>query len=168
MSAPNYFLGIDPGKSGGYCLMDEAGKVLVASPLLYLADDVQVLSLFTRVASLATGTVHCAIEKVSSRPGQGVSSVFRFGFDTGLLHGMARMAGWKLYTPTPQKWQKVSGGPTGGDKEVTAAWVAKTYPDTPIVMPKCRKFHEGVTDSIGIAHWLWRELSIYMPPELLN
>lgn len=158
MSAPNYFLGIDPGKSGGYCLMDESGKVLLAAPLPYLADDLQVTNIVDSMFSLAQGTIHCAIEKVSSRPGQGVSSVFRFGFDAGILHGMARVTGWKLYSPTPQKWQKVSGGPTGGDKEVTAAWVAKTYPEVPIIMPRCRKFHEGVTDAVGIAHWVWREL----------
>ena len=158
MSTRNYFLGIDPGKSGGYCLMDEMGCVIFAAPLPYLANDLQASEIWTKVGCSAFGVVHCAIEKVSSRPGQGVSSVFRFGFDTGVLHGLARAAGWKLYSPTPQRWQKVSGGPTGGNKEVTAAWVTKTFPDTPIIMPRCRKFHEGVTDSIGIAHWVWREM----------
>lgn len=154
----NHYLGIDPGKSGGYCLMGPSGQVILSAPLPYLADDLQVRDILDSVFSEAPGPVHCAIEKVSSRPGQGVSSVFRFGFDTGMLHGMARIAGWKIFTPTPQKWQQVSGGPTGGDKEVTAAWVARTYPEVPIVMPRCRKFHEGVTDAIGIAHWLWRSM----------
>jgi len=166
MSNVNIYVGIDPGKTGAIAILSRFGGLLHAEPLPYIADDLDVRGVICGVLEVVRGamldgssvSVHVAIEKVASRPGQGVSSVFRFGLDTGKLHGavLAQMD-WALHTPTPQTWQKVAGGPTKGDKAITAAWVARLYPTAPIIPKRCRVVHTGVTDAIGIAYWLWQK-----------
>jgi crossover junction endodeoxyribonuclease RuvC len=56
---------------------------------------------------------HVVIEKVASRPQQGVSSTFKFGFSAGSIYGL--LVGLQLPVSylLPQQWQRAVGvGPT--------------------------------------------------------
>jgi hypothetical protein len=52
------------------------------------------------------------IEKVGAMPGNGVSSMFKFGRGTGVLIGCLIAAGIPFAEVTPQVWQKGFGIPT--------------------------------------------------------
>lgn len=57
----------------------------------------------------------CAIELVGSMPGQGVSSMFRFGHASGLLEGIVQGRGIRLTKVRPQAWKKAFRMPDGKD-----------------------------------------------------
>jgi crossover junction endodeoxyribonuclease RuvC len=48
------------------------------------------------------------IERVHAAPGQGVSSMFRFGYAAGALAGIVTALGHTVSFTTPQHWQKIT------------------------------------------------------------
>jgi crossover junction endodeoxyribonuclease RuvC len=150
------FIGIDPGKTGGYSVFNDVGDCIASGALPIVGDELDILSLLAVLKSHAIGRVSVAIEKVGAMPGQGVSSMFKFGKTTGMLIGAIMAMGWSLNSPVPVKWQKETCGQTHGDKDVTASWVMRMFPNVQIVPPRCRKYHEGIVDAVGIGYWLWK------------
>jgi len=55
------------------------------------------------------------VEQVSARPGQGVTSMFRFGESFGLVKGVCAGIGLPLTLVTPQEWRRGMRVPTGKD-----------------------------------------------------
>ena len=86
--------GIDPGKKGAWVIMDEDGEIISFGD--YANRDK------ADVASVDLGM----IEKVSSRPGQGVVSVFTFGVSYGIWQGHLEAYGTPFEFVLPNKWQK--------------------------------------------------------------
>jgi crossover junction endodeoxyribonuclease RuvC len=108
----NTVLAFDPGVTGAYAILDS---------LITLVDDVPVhtaqhgnsakirneLDLHGLRTALASFRIaHVFIERVAARPGQGVTSMFRFGEACGAIYGL--MVGLRLPVTfvTPQTWQK--------------------------------------------------------------
>jgi hypothetical protein len=63
---------------------------------------------------VAYGVNLVVIEQVSAMPGQGVTSMFRFGMATGQLMGLVIGLGLPLRLVRPQEWQrhhKIGGAP---------------------------------------------------------
>ena len=152
----NIYVGIDPGKSGGYAIFGQDGEVLSAAPLPLSGNELDIPYLQVAIQSVRFDNAYFAIEKVGAMPGQGVTSMFSFGFNVGLLHGMVRGSGWHLQTVTPQTWQKATCGATKGDKDVTAAWASRMFPKVSLIPPRCRVSHSGITDALGIGYWLYQ------------
>lgn len=151
------FIGIDPGKTGGICILDDNGKVLTLAAMPINGDELDVQAI-CRLISCPASVEACAIERVGAMPGQGLSSTFRFGFGTGMLHGIIRTLGIPLEVASPQVWQKSFGGLNGGDKSHTAAHAARLFPGLDLrASPRCKKPHEGMVDALGIATWLYNK-----------
>jgi len=55
------------------------------------------------------------IERVSAMPGQGVTSMFRFGHTAGLIEGVATGLGLPVHFIRPQAWQKIARVQPGED-----------------------------------------------------
>jgi crossover junction endodeoxyribonuclease RuvC len=118
---------IDPGVSPTVCiLIDDPGKALAAD--FYEGDDtsytIKVGTTLRRrpsapllrtilAQSLASLVV---IEEVGSRPGEGVSSTFNFGFASGMAEGVASALQLRVLRVTPQAWKKAFRFPKGGVK----------------------------------------------------
>ena len=154
---PAYFLGIDPGKTGGLCIIDLTGNICNAMPMPINGKELDIARVLGFIKTQNTENMIAAIERVSAMPGQGVSSMFTFGFGVGTLHGIIRTLGIPLYNPTPQAWQKVSGGLNGGNKAVTASWACRMYPNHDFrASERCKNVHEGIIDAVGIANWLYQ------------
>lgn len=145
-----HILGIDPGATGGLAELDDTGHVVQILPMPMLGKEPDVDALVGIVHGLPDGS-RVLIEGVHAFPGQGVSSMFRFGFGTGMIHGIVRGARMPLETVSPQAWMKAGPGVTGGDKAITALWAGRTFPGAQIIPPRCRKAHEGICDALGIA-----------------
>jgi crossover junction endodeoxyribonuclease RuvC len=105
------FFGIDPGFTGAIAIYHPAKHwlevhdmpTLVAAKGKQELDHFSVLNLLEAEDLAERHTVW--LEKVGARPGQGVSSMFRFGQQLGALEMAAAAHGHQLRYVTPAKWK---------------------------------------------------------------
>lgn len=102
-------LGIDPGLDGGIAILNGSEiELLETIPtetkggFIKRQVDAQKLSNILRVYP----DLICYLEGVSSRPGQGVASVFSFGDTYGAIRGVLGALNIPTYTVIPSKWKK--------------------------------------------------------------
>jgi len=95
-----FYLGIDPGQSGGIALLDQGYKVVFCVKMPKTLKDMDDL-----FKGLPDQTM-CVIEKVHSMPGQGVASSFKFGMNYGSLRALLVSNEIPFEESTPQKWMK--------------------------------------------------------------
>jgi crossover junction endodeoxyribonuclease RuvC len=102
-------LGIDPGLDGGIAIISGLQiELLETIPtekktgFIKRQVDAQKLSNILRVYP----DIVCYLEKVASRPGQGVGSVFSFGDTYGTIRGVLGALNIPTYYVSPQKWKK--------------------------------------------------------------
>jgi|TARA_Y100000296_G_C5140266_1_gene240583 crossover junction endodeoxyribonuclease RuvC len=107
--------GIDPGISGGIAFLNTEG-------LAMWSDDLPTYSEIAGGKSWLDGTAIGAmiqnmnpdvavVERVSSRPGQGLSSTFRFGMAFGVCVGCLTALQVPIHFITPGKWKVQIGLP---------------------------------------------------------
>lgn len=148
-------LAIDPGKSGGIAWIKNDRVNAVPMPLA--GKDID----YSRLASLIKEIepMWIVLEKVASRPGQGVVSVFSFGTGYGAVLGIAAALGIPVELPTPQRWKgKVLHG-TAKDKAAAISYCARFFPTVSLVPPRCRNAHDGMADALCLLEYGRRELS---------
>ena len=102
-------LGIDPGLDGGISIINgnsiELLETIPTEPktgFIKRQVDAQKLSNILRVYPISV----CYLERVASRPGQGVGSVFSFGDTYGAIRGVLGALNIPTYTIAPQTWKK--------------------------------------------------------------
>jgi len=142
-----YYIGIDPGMSGGAALIDHQGDVV----------DVIAFRKFTDHDVAATlkewaeyGNVCAKIEKVHAMPKQGVSSTFKFGRSFGFLIGCLTALGIPFDYVIPNRWQKALGCQTRGDKNISKARAQRQWPE--------QKITHAIADCLLIAEYcrVWK------------
>ena len=102
------YIGIDPGKNGGIAWMHGKHIEIAADNRAVKMPQTE-QDLWQAIAKLEDTGCRAIIEKVSARPDQGVSSMFRFGQSYGSLRMALIAAGIPFDEVTPQKWQKELG-----------------------------------------------------------
>jgi crossover junction endodeoxyribonuclease RuvC len=155
----NLFIGIDPGQNGGIAII-RSDKIIV-TPITQPGNEVnsRAIADWIKLNSISelTNMPICYIELVHSMPGQGVSSVFKFGFTTGMLHGIVRTLGIPLKTVTPQAWKKLILAGTDKSKQAAIDYCLKAYPDISLLSTsRSKKFHDGMAESLLIAEYAKR------------
>lgn len=140
-------LGIDPGKSGGLALVNGDGLQTWPMPMAGNVPDTLELSVIFRAYKPDV----IVLEKVHSMPGQGVSSTFTFGRGYGRLEGIAEALAIRVELISPQRWKNLVLTDTAKDKEAAIEYCRRRYPSLNLVLPRCRKPHEGIADAICIA-----------------
>lgn len=121
-----YFIGLDPGVSGGIAVLSQHGRPMATLKLAGATerDILGFLSMFP--------DSHAMLEKVWSQPGCGHSGAFKFG---GSYYGL-RMALTAVGIPfdevIPVKWQTTLSCRTKGDKNVTRRRAEDLFPMTKI------------------------------------
>jgi len=160
-------ISIDPGKDGGlaYFTIDENGfklnaydkmptrKVEINKKKKTVIDE---HILVPGIKNFSPNIVY--IEQVTAMPGQGVVSMFSFGFSTGLIHGIVYGLGVELVTVRPQKWKSVVLDGTDKDKIAAIEFCKANFPGINLCMKGCRKEHDGVADAICIGVYGLREI----------
>ena len=138
-------VGIDPGLSGGIAIIEKGAVELHPMPIagkdLHLA----------HLCVLLHGCDIAVVERVSAMPKQGVVSMFNFGKSFGGVLGVLAAMGIQTELVSPQSWRKAIGVQSG--KGPVADWAARRYPNARIILPGCRKPHEGMVDALAIAHY---------------
>lgn len=161
----NLIMGIDPGRTGAIALVDAADPATLVECIdmpdlagaalgTYLADaHVDAWSPHTIVAAY--------IEKVASRPAQGVRSVWTFGTHYGTLCGALGALRIPTIEVTPQKWQAAQGVvvrdvPAGArrryvQKQLSRSMAAHRWPAHVGLFARVKD--DGRSDACHIAHY---------------
>ena len=108
MATGMVILGIDPGLSGALALLTPGGIEVFDVPTLKARARGREVN-WPEVARFidAAGHIdHAVIEAVGARPGQGVSSMFKFGYVAGGLRGIVAAHFIPISMVTPQRWKR--------------------------------------------------------------
>lgn len=100
-SHSNIYIGIDPGKSGGICVIED--KFIKAFPCPSNIKDMAII--FAMAISVnETKRVIAYIEKVWARPTDAKGSIWKFAENYGTWKGIAGAYEVDLIEVSPQKW----------------------------------------------------------------
>lgn len=144
------FIGIDPGKKGGYAAVD--GRHAETCPW----DDDGFLR-FLRAAAERREGAAIVLEHVGPMPGQGVTSMFRFGQSFGFIQGAIRAIGLPYELVRPQKWKKEFS--VTGDKNSSIAVCKKLFPGVSLLPGE--RFHkdsDGMAEALLMAEYARRHM----------
>ena len=150
------FIGVDPGKSGGIAIINVFTNEIFVTPMILSGKDVDAKAIADWITSNTYKYEHpiTCIEKVHAMPGQGVTSMFKFGFVTGVMHGIIRTLGIPLHLVTPQAWKKEILAGTPKDKEAAIDFCRRIYPQVNLLATeRSRKPHSGIADALCIARY---------------
>lgn len=103
-------LAIDPGFTGALAFLDESRNLRVVDmPILQYSSKTEIDAI-ALVALLKHRSIDlCVIEDVHAMPHDGVASAFRFGFGTGILHGIVYSRNIPIVRIRPSVWKPAMG-----------------------------------------------------------
>ena len=143
------YIGIDPGASGAFAVLDENG----AHVFPWGSEGFKRVLLIAR--SKADGQVMACVEKVGAMPGQGVTSMFSFGKNAGYIEGVLEAIGIPYQLVSPQKWKKEYS--LGSDKKQSIEVCKRLFPDVSLRRTdKCRKDDDGMAEALLMAEYARR------------
>lgn len=145
------YIGIDPGKSGGYAVINTSTNEVKTFPW----DDTAFITAMRAVDPL--DSVAC-VEKVGAMPGQGVTSMFNFGHSAGFIHGVLSALNIPYQLVPPQKWKKEFS--LGSDKEQAIKACIHLFPNVNLLpTERCRKPADGMAEALLMAEFARRNLA---------
>lgn len=168
-----YFLGIDPGANGAFCLLDEDGEILACERFKRDNDSGEVTpyTLKTQFEDMLKSEhwgypIFAAIEHVRGRGGPGMqwsaNNTFQFGRNLGwlemLMANTYQVDEVKLIPP--QTWQReMHKGITGNLKPKERSLKAVQHLSQSLFKgtPKSRVYHDGMVDAYLIAEYARRK-----------
>lgn len=143
-------MGIDPGVSGALAYLSTATRQGFAQDLPVIGGDLSAGQLFEIVRKVNPDV--CVVERVNAFPGQGVSSVWRFGRAYGAILAVLACSSIRTELVTPTVWKKAMGLP-GKDKEQARELALRLFPD--LGQTLARKKDHGRAEALLIAEF-WR------------
>ena len=149
-------LGCDPGQTGAIAAYD--GTIitgLIDMPTMARLHgsgrQVDPYTLATEILDLCAGrNATVVIEAVSAMPGQGVSSMFRFGESVGVVLGVLGALQMPVRWVTPQRWKKAAGI-VGKDKDAARSLAIQLHPEVADMLTRKKDHNRG--ESILIARF---------------
>ena len=159
-----YYIGIDPGLSGAFAVLDVEGDFLGAGRLPVVGKEIDIgefrLNLAGAMDAICDARDCCvAIEQVHAMPKQGVASMFTFGHACGEILGAIKAWGISCERVQPRKWQGVIlAGMTRKDpKQAALSYVKRRYPGANLLAtPRSTVPHGGIVDAICLAEYARR------------
>jgi crossover junction endodeoxyribonuclease RuvC len=143
-------LGIDPGLSGAIVSYDGefiCPLVIPTTKAKTRGREVTWPALALDFELLMADADHAFIEQVGAMPGQGVSSMFKFGYVAGGLRGLVAAAKIPVTMVTPQVWKRTMH--VTSSKDVARARAGDIFPLQAKLFE--RKKDEGVAEAALIA-----------------
>lgn len=156
----SFYLGIDPGKKGGYAIIDKNGE-LVAYDKMPKRELLLLEILQEHLTVMKKGDILVVLEQQWLRPGasQGSKSVGSYHQHIGKLKLILETLGLGFEEVSPQRWKKYFdvGLKKGEDKKLkkqkTIDKVKVLFPGVDLQPGKCRVDHDGIADAILIAEY---------------
>lgn len=152
-------LAIDPGIAGAFALLGDVAQVNdlpVHEAQHGRSAKIRIELDLHGFRHLLTGhaVTHCFIERVAARPGQGVTSMFRFGQSSGELYGLVVGLGLSVTLVQPQEWQRHHQ--IGASPDAARQRACQLYPHLVPLLSRKRDQHRA--DALLLAaygrHWL--------------
>lgn len=138
-------VGVDPGKKGGYAVIDMDGA------RCYPWDDAKFVEDMRRLARRLDGRPMACVEKVGAHPGQGVTSMFSFGQSYGFILGVLAALGIGVQLVPPGTWKK-EFSLIGKDKAASVEVCKRLFPGVNLLpTEKCRKDSDGMAEALLLA-----------------
>lgn len=172
-----YYVGIDPGKTGGIVFLPEKlinedadPKDLLArtnSTYTYIPrkdenDNIDIVHLSEYLKTWHKDhDLYPLIEHVWAMPKQGVSSMFSFGYVTGQVEAcFETITGRKCKRVAPQTWQRYILGINDNQKEAAVEHIKELFPHTHDEFKTITKtgktsknYNQGLVDAYCIAEY---------------
>ena len=143
------YLGIDPGFSGAWGMIDHNGKYQSCGDMLNNGKHILSRYVHAEISqAIDRQDIQGVIESVHSMPGQGVSSSFKFGIAFGMAIAIMERINCPWMLVTPQKWKKDMG--LTADKNESLAMARELWPTAPLA----RKMDNGRAEALLMAEWL--------------
>jgi hypothetical protein len=145
------YLGIDPGARGACALIDAHAEILLTREAPQDAPAVAACIADAMAAASSIGAqVCCALEHSQARPGQGVTSMFRFGRNAGWWEGALAASHVPYLLIAPRRWQSAVLD-SGGGKDAKARSLAaarRLWPGAGLT-----KSRDGLADALHLARY---------------
>lgn len=149
------YVGIDPGLHGGLAALTLTGEVrqTVAMPVAAGEIDAGRLGDILCDWQILYGEITVSLEKVGAMPGQGVTSMFKFGTGWGMVRGVCAALGMPVTLVTPTVWKKTVLIGLPHDKDGAVQFCRSRWPTVDLVQRGCRKPHDGIADALCLAEY---------------
>ena len=119
--------GFDPGVSGALAFyLPSRPNLIGAEDLPNVAGEIDADTLTRRIEQMRPA--FAIIEQVAARPGQGISSTFKFGTAYGTIRGVIQALGIPSALVAPSRWKKHFR--IGGDKEKARTLALRLWPES--------------------------------------
>lgn len=147
-----YILGIDPGIEGAWAVLDSFGQLVSSGDLPVVGEGKKRMVSAPLLAGVLD--VHpiseAFVERVGAMPGQGVSSMFRFGQAIGTINGVLGARHVPVSYVPAAVWKRHFKLP--GEKEPSRLLAIETWPDKALIHFNRKKDH-GRAEAALIALW---------------
>lgn len=162
-------MGIDPGINGAIVVIDNQTGIpnsRIVMPTFQVEKKksgektskkniIDIPALFKYLSEQAPYIKMAFLEQVSARPGQGVTSMFRFGEAYGIIQALLTATLIPYRMVTPQSWVKYMHAGLSKDidsKDRSKIIVNRLYPTIDLrATEKSKVPHEGIVDALLIA-----------------
>lgn len=157
-------LGIDPGKEGGFAILD--GDSVIVEPMPQLNDEIDVAELVRLLAHYAPQVTACYLENVPIIPKNGSVAHFKLGRSMGMLEGILHALDVPIHLVKPMTWTKAydHGSLPDGKVDRNAREraikvarreiVARLFPGINLLKTERSSVpHEGMVDALLIAKY---------------
>lgn len=161
MTPGKSYIGCDPGYSGALARIDcfddgSINAVAIDMPMME-KDGKRCIDMWKLAAAFLSWTsdfsiATAVVERVHSMPGQGVASVFSFGFAAGALQQALASAGLHATLVHPQTWKAVFGLRGGREnKGLSREKAARLYPQFAGLFKRVKD--DGRAEAVLLAHY---------------
>ncbi len=145
-------MGLDPGVSGAFAAIDDAGQVIALHDLPIIRDGrlafVDAPELVGHMIAARNGRPsRILVERVGPMPAQGVSSTFAFGVGFGSLLAACRYIAQPLELVTPATWKRALGLPR--EKRASLDRARLLFPTAELHLAK----HDGRAEALLLAEF---------------
>lgn len=147
------YIGIDPGKDGAMAeIWDAEPEGNHVEIVLFSREDYDIA--LNRVFGR---DCICCLERVGAMPGQGVTSMFKFGENFGFIQGLLTAYSIPYELVTPARWKKEFQ--VTGDKNSSIAVCKRLFPGVNLRRTeRCKKDHDGMAEALLMAEYARRRL----------
>lgn len=143
------YIGIDPGFSGAWGMIDHHGKYVSCGDMLNDGKHIKQRMVWAEMSqALDRQDREVVVEAVHAMPKQGVSSSFKFGVSYGVALSLADRLLCPTHLVTPQVWKK-SLGLTSSKKD-SLNMARELWPNAPLARQK----DNGRAEALLLAEWL--------------